>query len=192
MRASTAAGSKVLSIMMAGRNRSAGEVSTARGKPLSPGRPLRKKNKQRFATCCAGSRIAFHSAALRCTLPGKGLLRGSRQSLHGFPGRMQRKRNATGDPAQEAAAKRRKRSVVFRRSLREERGAGDRSLHRERQWVRLRPQLCTPHPVAPSGATRPLPPGEVGAATARRGRRARSRRARGARRLSAGCRRASS
>src|SRR5215207_9661803 len=47
---------------------------------------------------------------LRCAplqASGKGLLRGSRQSLHGFPGRMQRKRNATRDPAQDSAAKRR-------------------------------------------------------------------------------------
>ena len=30
-----------------------------------------RKNKRRFASCCAGSRIAFHSASLRYRLPGK-------------------------------------------------------------------------------------------------------------------------
>jgi hypothetical protein len=51
-------------------------------------------------------RLPLRFAALQAS--GKALSRGSRQSLHGFPGRMQRKRNATRDPAQQAAAKRRR------------------------------------------------------------------------------------
>ena len=62
-----------------------------------------RKDKRRFASSCAGSRIAFHSPG---SSPGcvagvrESAVEGfGRSSLHCFPGRMQRKRNATRDPA---------------------------------------------------------------------------------------------
>ena len=87
--------------------------------PQPVGDLCERKSRRRFASSCAGSRIAFHSAGLSSgrlkagpgaalQASGKALSRGSRQSLHGFPGRMQRKRNATRDPAQDSAAKRRR------------------------------------------------------------------------------------
>ena len=66
--------------------------------------------KERVSGAARVLRWVPDSLPLRCAplqASGKGLLRGSRQSLHGFPGRMQRKRNATRDPAQNSAAKRR-------------------------------------------------------------------------------------
>src|SRR4051794_34888866 len=73
--------------------------------------------RRRFAaSSCAGSRIAFHFASLRCRLPespvdGLDALSPLLSRAHGG------KRNATRDPAQEAAAKRRNPSVVFRGAL---------------------------------------------------------------------------
>ena len=77
-----------------------------------------RKDKRRFASSCAGSRIAFHSPG---SSPGcvagvrESAVEGfGRSSLHCFPGRMQRKRNATRDPAQDSAAKRRR--LIWQRS----------------------------------------------------------------------------
>ena len=51
------------------------------------------------ASSRAGSCIAFHSASLRCRRPESAVERRSASSIHRFPGRMQRRRNATRDPA---------------------------------------------------------------------------------------------
>ena len=48
-------------------------------------------------------RLTNNTVAHPCPAPVRE--RGLRQSLHGLPGRMQRKRNATRDPAQDSAAK---------------------------------------------------------------------------------------
>jgi len=54
--------------------------------PRPEGAALGKKNKRRFAHCCAGSRIAFHSAFAPLQASGKELLRVRAHSSAAFPG----------------------------------------------------------------------------------------------------------